>query len=102
MTIKDGRAAPRHPARELQALGLAANVVDLETFGYTVVPPEQSGAAPDLADRLLETICTLAAQRSNGIVPDRRTGSTHGERVSPVGQMLYYLLGTTRCSSSRS
>ncbi|HEX9889886.1 MAG TPA: phytanoyl-CoA dioxygenase family protein [Nitriliruptorales bacterium] len=77
--------------RTLRDLGLASHVAEIDAFGFTVIPPEL--AAPDgLADRLLERLLEISAQRNGGIVPDVETGSTHGELLNAGGQHMFFLL----------
>jgi hypothetical protein len=94
-------------------LGLQPYVADLDTHGYTVIPPEI--ASPNgLTDRMLDA-CLDIAEKRNGEKPDLETGSTHanlpitprgnpdagrspkgrvpvelrGERDSPVGDVMH-------------
>lgn len=76
----------------IRKLGLETHVADLDTYGFTVIPPQSSGALP-LLDRLIDKIMEISAQRNNEVVPDIKTGSTHSELANPAGQHLFYLLG---------
>jgi ectoine hydroxylase-related dioxygenase (phytanoyl-CoA dioxygenase family) len=86
---------------EIEGLGLAPHVEELERDGYTVIPPQRA-APPGLAARLREAILDLA-QRKSGVRPDLETGATHaGYRGpfftraagpdSPFGELLQALL----------
>lgn len=86
---------------EIRELSLDPYVAQLDTDGYTVIPPHL--AAPDgLADRLREALLDIA-ERQNGIRPDLETGATHvgfkgpfyapeAGADSPFGQLLQALL----------
>src|SRR5689334_6813544 len=77
--------------RAIRGAGLETNVAELETFGFTVVPPEQ-GASPELIDRLVDRIVEIAADRNGGVKPDVERGTTHTDMAAPNGQHLFYLL----------
>ena len=70
---------------ELDRLGLAAAVAELDTYGLTVVPPERVDV-PVAA--MLERVLDLMEAR-NGERPDLTTGSTHTNVCFPT---LYYFL----------
>ena len=72
---------------EICELGLQAYVADLDTHGYTVIPPEI--ASPNgLADRMLAA-CLDIAERRNGERPDMETGSTHANLpITPRGSSV--------------
>ena len=82
---------------EICNLGLKTHVADLDTDGYTVIPPEI--ASPDgLAERMLEA-CLDVAERRTGVRPDPGAGHadpatpiTAGDRNSPVGNTASMLL----------
>ena len=76
----------------LMKMGLGQYVAELENFGYTVVPPELSGAS-DLLKPLLKAITRISAERNNGTKPDFKTGASHSEGMGPAGQHLFFLLG---------
>ncbi len=77
--------------RELRNLGLESNVAELDTFGFTVVPPQRAQTKP-LVDGLLRRLTELSAQRNGGIRPDFTTGATHADFLGPGGQPLFYLM----------
>jgi len=71
----------------LGELDLCANAVELDTAGYTVVPPEKAappGFIEAVRDRLLDLI-----ERRDGIVADVVEGATHADLRFPN---YYYLL----------
>lgn len=60
---------------EAQALGLEKHLLDLHTYGVTIVPPETM-AAPELTERLRDAILRVIAERHDLEVPkDWRTHS---------------------------
>ena len=97
MEIGDWTAVPgmARRYRELRDLGLEQNVAELDTFGFTVVPPEKV-AADELVDSLLRRITEISAERNKGIKPDFETGATHADFVGPAGQHLFYLMASGR------
>ena len=42
---------------EIRGLGLERFVLELETDGLTIVPPEVTGVTPELLDRCTEVLC---------------------------------------------
>lgn len=85
--------------QEVEALGLASHVAELDAWGYTVIPPAL--ASPNgLAPRLLEAVLEVAERRT-GVRPDLATGATHagfsGRYASeggdsPFGELLHALI----------
>src|SRR4051794_26592481 len=74
--------------RQLRELDLLENIAELDAFGFTIVPPEKTGAG-DLAQRLTATLLDIA-ERRNSFRPDVQAGV-----VGPDGRTtehLYYLL----------
>src|SRR5690606_28858748 len=93
MNIEDwqGNGGIARRYRELRELGLESNVAELETFGFTVVPPEK--ACPrELIEALIRRITAIATERNSGIAPDFATGATHTHFRGPGGQPLFYLM----------
>ncbi len=77
-------------SKEISDLGMQRYIEDLDTHGYTVVPPEI--ANPNgLAERMLETCLDIAARRS-GERPDLERGGVRGRANSPVGYAMKALL----------
>jgi hypothetical protein len=87
------RAARDRVFAEVEALGLIANVGELEMRGYTALTPEQVGP-PEFIEQLRETIIALAEERSGRPV-DRDSGLTFQDDNSPYGQVhsLFGLFG---------
>ena len=77
-------------SKEISDLGMQRYIEDLDTHGYTVVPPEI--ANPNgLAERMLET-CLDIAERRSGERPDVELGGVRGRTDSPVGYAMKALL----------
>lgn len=75
---------------EIGDLGLQRYIDDLDTNGYTVVPPEI--ANPNgLAERMLEA-CLDIAERRSGDRPDLDQGGPKGRSDSPIGYAMKALL----------
>ena len=70
--------------KDIEALRLTNHVAELDSFGLTVVPPEQAGP-PGLADRLREAVLRLAERRS-GSKPDVAIGTSHAKLPATAGQ----------------
>ena len=75
------RDAQRHVREEVHRLGLASNILDLETKGYTVLPPG-SAAPTEFCDRLRDTILAIAEK-------DCPFATDPGR---PRGHLLWHLL----------
>ena len=85
--------------QEISDLGLEPYITDLDTHGFTVIPPAL--AAPNgLAGRLLEAVLDVS-ERRRGVRPDLATGATHagfsgryatGDGDSPFGDLLHTLI----------
>ncbi len=85
--------------QEVTELGLGSHVAELDTHGFTIIPP--AIASPNgLADRLLTAVLDVA-ERRRGVRPDLETGSTHagftgryaeGDGDSPWGDLLHSLI----------
>src|SRR4051794_15848916 len=73
--------------RQLRDLDLLDNVAELDAYGFTIVPPEKTGAG-DLTTRLRATLLDVAEQRT-GSRPDIEAGTVAPDRTS---DHLYYLL----------
>jgi hypothetical protein len=46
--------------RRARELGLETNLAELETFGFTVIPPEKTGISRDFTRRLLDRLLEIA------------------------------------------
>jgi hypothetical protein len=72
---------------QIQRLGLERHVVELEIFGFTVLPPSLVGQ-PGLAERLRAAVLAVA-ERHTGVTADLETGAGYGERQAPLGRGLF-------------
>jgi ectoine hydroxylase-related dioxygenase (phytanoyl-CoA dioxygenase family) len=75
---------------DIKRLGLERHVLEIETQGYTVVPPEKV-APPEFVARLREAVLDVAEER-NGTRPNVGRGATHANPEVPFGQILFYML----------
>ena len=75
---------------EISGLGLQRHIEELDSHGYTVIPPEI--ASPNgLAERMLEA-CLYIAERRTGERPDLELGRSKSRIDSPVGDTMKSLL----------
>lgn len=75
--------------RQARELGIETNIAELETFGFTVIEPEKTGAPPDFAERLLEKVME-AAQREDDLAVEL---NKHADAEKPAfGRQLFHLL----------
>jgi hypothetical protein len=82
-----GDAARQRVFAEIDRLDLRAAIGELESKGYTVIPPERA-APPGFAARLREAVLDVA-ERASGIAPDRIGGLTHAGFMSRHGQVQH-------------
>jgi len=88
---------------EIRRLELEPYIADLDTNGFTVIPPEIASPG-DLHKRLLDAVLDVA-ERKSGVRPDLDTGATHagykgrfGDYAghhggdSPIGEYLQALI----------
>jgi ectoine hydroxylase-related dioxygenase (phytanoyl-CoA dioxygenase family) len=61
--------------QDLERYDLFKNVVELEAYGVTVVPPEKVATSPDFAPRLRDAIIAAFEKRGGGAVGDFRTAN---------------------------
>ncbi|MBX3483406.1 phytanoyl-CoA dioxygenase family protein [Phenylobacterium sp.] len=81
-----GMAGTYRKAREL---GLEANIAELETFGFTVIEPEKTGASPGFAGRMLEKLMEAARQEDDQAVELNK----HADAEKPAfGRQLFHLM----------
>lgn len=75
--------------RQARELGLETNIAELEAFGFTVIPPDKTGAAPDLAKRLLDKLMGMARQEDELSVELNK----HTDAEKPAyGRQFFHLL----------
>ena len=90
-------SSPKNVARRHRAiseLGLEGNVVDLDTHGYTVVPPEKV-ATPDFVDRIRATVLRVVEERTgepHALERNGNAGKYEGQPQLDNQFLLYYLL----------
>ena len=70
--------------KDIEALRLTNHVAELDSFGLTVIPPEQAGP-PGLAERLRDAVLRMA-ERRYGVAPDVATGASHAKLPATAGQ----------------
>lgn len=76
--------------KRIKELGLEENIVDLDTYGFTVISPEKVAAPEGFLERITDTILRIAKERTgvdlkldeNGSVGTYR-GSTPGRWTIP-------------------
>ena len=52
---------------------LARHIVELDAYGFTVIPPEKMGTSPGFADRLRDAILNTYQRRHDVEIDDWRT-----------------------------
>lgn len=81
-----GMAETYRTAREL---GIETNIAELEAFGFTVIPPERTGAPKDLASRMLDTLLDMARKEDELAVELNK----HSDAEKPAyGRQFFHLL----------
>ena len=60
---------------EIVRYGLERNVVELAAYGFTVIPPEKTAAAPDFVERLRDAILRTHGTRNDEPIEDYRTAT---------------------------
>lgn len=74
---------------QARALGLEANLAELEAFGFTVIEPGRTGASPDFAPRLLARLEEIAREEDAEAVELNK----HDDAAKPAfGRQLFHLL----------
>ncbi len=75
MDITAVQASPAADAAvgEITRYGLERNVVELDAYGFTVIPPEKTGAAPGFVERLRDAILRTHGARNDDPIDDYRT-----------------------------
>ncbi|TAJ72763.1 MAG: hypothetical protein EPO51_07490 [Phenylobacterium sp.] len=85
MRISDQGASPHADAimKEIARYDLFENVVELEAYGLTVVPPEKLRTAEGFIERLRDAMITTCEKRNGIPIGDRLTASPPKEAVDP-------------------
>ena len=75
MDITALQASPAADAAvsEITRYGLQQNVVELDAYGFTVIPPEKTAAAPGFVERLRDAILRTHGARNDDPIDDYRT-----------------------------
>ncbi|MCM8729809.1 phytanoyl-CoA dioxygenase family protein [Hephaestia sp. GCM10023244] len=74
--------------RQAREYGLETNLAELEAFGFTVIPPDKTGAPRDFAARLLDRVVEIAADENAGAVELEK----HNATKPADGRQLFNLL----------
>ncbi len=85
--------------KRINELGLQQNIVDLDTYGFTVIPPEKVGAPEGFLDRIRDTVLRIAKERTGVEFKVEENGSVGEYKAQPqMGNqfLLYYLLMADR------
>ena len=80
--------------QQIKELELEPHIVDLDAYGFTVIPPEKV-APPDFLERIRETVLRIASERTGNELAIDENGSAGNYQGQPQtdGQfLLYYLL----------
>lgn len=105
------QTAAKQPSDEIKDLGLERYVLELETDGLTIVPPEVTGVTPEFLDRCTEVLLARFTEMTGGCPitiedgptgeltwPEDMPGGLRGENAPPPTQMLIQqLLQLDRC-----
>jgi ectoine hydroxylase-related dioxygenase (phytanoyl-CoA dioxygenase family) len=75
--------------RQARDLGIETNIAELEAFGFTVIDPEKTAAAPDFAPRMLDKLMEICRQEDELAVELNK----HSDAEKPAyGRQLFHLL----------
>lgn len=74
--------------RKARELGLETNIAELEAFGFTVIPPEKTGAPRDFTRRLLDRVIEIAEDEDAAAVELNK----HNDTKPADGRQLFHLL----------
>lgn len=74
--------------RQMRERGLETNLAELEAFGFTVIPPELTGAPPGFADALLERLQNIVVDEDSMAVELNK----HEDNKPAAGRQLFDLL----------
>ena len=78
----------------IKELGLESYVMDIDTYGFTVIPPEKV-ANSDFLERMRETVLRIAQERTGNTFNLNENGDSghyKGQPQLPGQFLLYYLL----------
>ena len=80
--------------KRIKEHGLESHVMDIDTYGFTVIPPEKV-ATPDFLERMRETVLRIAEERTGNAFSLEENGDSGHYKVQPqlpCQFLLYYLL----------
>ena len=78
--------------RDFEKYGIMSNVVELEAYGMTVVPPEKLNWKPDFADRLKYAIVRTCERRNDMVIGDPDTTQIRGKEAAKMGENSWDLI----------
>ena len=84
--------------KSIKELGLEPNILELDVYGFTVIPPEKV-APPEFLERIRDTVLRIAKERTGVELKVDENGSPGTYKAQPQtdGQfLLYYLLFADR------
>ena len=85
--------------KRVKELGLEQNIVDLDSYGFTVIPPEKVAAPDGFLERITDTVLRIAKERTGVEFKVEENGSVGEYKAQPqMGNqfLLYYLLMADR------
>lgn len=75
--------------REARRLGIETNIAELEAFGFTIIPPEKTGAPKDFAKKLYDKLLEMARREDELSVELNK----HSDAEKPAyGRQFFHLL----------
>ena len=81
--------------KRIQELGLEQNILDLETYGFTVISPEKVAAPDGFLERIRDIVLRIANERTGVEFKLEENGSPGKYKAQPQSGnqfLLYYLL----------
>ena len=86
----------------IKELGLESHVIDIDTYGFTVIPPEKV-APPEFLERIRATVLKIAEERTGvalSLDANANTGNTRHSRNCPGSSCSTICSWRTRYSKS--
>ena len=74
---------------DLETYGLMKNVVELEAYGMTVVPPEKMQSSPGFIDRLRDAIIRTCEKRNDVTIGDPATAPAREATLELLAKELF-------------
>ena len=78
--------------KQFEEFGIMSNVVELEAYGMTVVPPEKLNWAPDFAERLKMAIVSTCERRNDVVIGDPETTQIRRPEADKLGMNSWDLV----------